>query len=307
MTLANGPGFGHGKIILMGEHAVVYGYEALAASISTGVTIRTLPSPDGMAVRIDDWQLAVQCDNSDHPVVRAALCVAEHLDFDMHQVMLDGKANLPAGAGLGSSAAMAVAMAKAMAPTVSNERICVAANAAEQIFHDNPSGVDVALACHGGAGIFCKQAGFTPLALPSFRIAIGMTGQSRNTKTMVQQVAAQVDHNPQDARLQNLQELTMLAHAAWGQSKWSALGQLCNQGQRVLTELTVSTSAIDALCATAINAGAWGAKLTGAGGGGSVIAIAENPDEVVKAWRSHGFGGFVTTIAGGARQDKPHE
>jgi mevalonate kinase len=115
---------------------------------------------------------------------------------------------------------------------------------------------------------------------------------------MVQTVAAATAGSRDDNRLVELGAIAEQGLLAWQQSNIVQLGSHMNRAQQLLAELGVSTTRIAQLCATAERAGALGCKLTGAGGGGSVIAIADDIDGVVEAWKHHGIDGFVATIAG---------
>lgn len=315
---ATSTGGGHGKLIVLGEHAVVYGHPALAAALSCGVTFTASRIDASIAnaagdlaagrTEIADWQLMVPA-HADHPVAMARrhLCASLGIAPSLERsLLLCGTATVPAGAGLGSSAAMAVAMARAISAhcgiSASADQICAAANAAERIFHDTPSGVDVALAYYGGVGEFRRGTGLVALQLPSLRVAVGVTGQQRNTKTMVQIVATATASCADDSRLVELGQLASDGREAWAQRNWHRLGHYCNRAQTLLAALGVSTERIELLCTNARAAGATGVKLTGAGGGGSVIAVGDDVDAVVAGWRAIGVHAFVASIGGSASE-----
>jgi mevalonate kinase len=295
---------GYGKIILLGEHAVVYGYPALAAALDRGVTMAPVPTPAGGPLRLDlrAWDVAVTADD-DHPVARSLAAIADALDAGRPPLSLIGDAQVPHGAGLGSSAALAVAIARAVLTYLKQPldvaTLTRAAGASETLVHGRPSGVDVALAIAGGTGVFRRSTGLAPLGgVPALRILVGPSGAPRSTAAMVARVAEVTGSQRDDPRLRELGALTDSATAALLAADHPTLGGAMNRAHTLLADLGVSTAQLDALCDCAREAGAYGAKLTGAGGGGAVIAIAPRDREaaVLAAWKQAGVGGFVATV-----------
>jgi mevalonate kinase len=298
---------GFGKIILLGEHAVVYGYPALAAALDRGVTMAPVPTPAGGSLRLDlrAWNVAVAAAD-DHPVARSLAAIADALDAGRPPMSLVGDAQLPPGAGLGSSAALAVAVARAFLVYLKRPldvaTVTRVADASETLVHGRPSGVDVALAIHGGVGVFRRASGLAPLAsVPPLRVLVGPSGASRSTGAMVERVAEAVAGKADDARLRELGALTDAGTLNLLAGDGAALGAAMNRAHTLLADLGVSTPQLDALCQAARQAGATGAKLTGAGGGGAVIAIAPPGREaaVLAAWKLAGVDGFVATVRSG--------
>jgi mevalonate kinase len=304
---------GWGKIILLGEHAVVYGYPALAAALDRGVAVSPVPTPAGGPLRVDipSWEMRVAAprflDAADpdetHPAARGLAAIADALDLGRPSVSLVGDAQIPAGAGLGSSAALAVAIARALARwaklSLDAATLAAAANASETVFHGKPSGIDVALAVAGGIGVYRKSSGLR--ALPNagqVRVLVGPSGQPRTTKAMVERVAEATGGKPEDARLRELAGLTDTGTTALLGKDFAILGEAMDRAHAILGELGVSTPLLDELCDAARECGAHGAKLTGAGGGGAVIALAprDRESEVLAAWRQRGVSGFVATV-----------
>jgi len=301
---------GWGKIILLGEHAVVYGYPALAAALDRGVEVAPVPTPAGGPLRLDipAWDIAVTAGRApEHPRIgRALAAIADELEIGFPAVSLVGDAQIPAGAGLGASAAMAVAATRALLAHAGRKAdarvVTAAASASETILHGRPSGVDVALAIAGGLGVFRRSGGLRPLATRSLRVLVGPSGEPRETSAMVERVAEATGGRLDDARLSELGRLTDLGTTALLAADLAGLGDAMNRAHAVLGELGVSTPRLDALCEAARAAGAHGAKLTGAGGGGAVIAVAPRDREpaILAAWRGAGVSGFVATVGGGA-------
>jgi mevalonate kinase len=301
-------GVGFGKIILLGEHAVVYGYPALAAALDRGIAIAPVSAPAGSPLRLAlrAWDVDVAADD-DHPVARSLAAVADALGAGRPALSLIGDARLPPGAGLGSSAALGVAIARALLDHLGVPHdaatILRAAGASESLVHGRPSGVDVALAFAGGLGVFRRATGLTMLHdAPRLRVLVGPSRGPRSTATMIDRVAAATRSQADDRRLRELGELTDAATAALRADEPAALGAAMTRAHGLLAELGVSTPRLDALCDAARAAGAYGGKLTGAGGGGAVIAIAplDREDAVMAAWRRAGVDGFVATIGGAA-------
>ena len=295
---------GYGKIILLGEHAVVYGYPALAAALDRGVTIAPVATPAGGPLRLElrVWNVAVAA-GDDHPVARSLAAVADALGACRPPLSLIGDAQIPPGAGLGSSAALAVAVARAVLTHLQRPpdaaALTRAAGASEALVHGRPSGVDVALAIAGGVGVFRRSSGLLPLTgVPPLRVVVGPSGAPRSTAAMIDRVAEATGGRADDARLRELGALTDTATAALRAGDRAALGAAMNRAHGLLADLGVSTPALDALCEAARAAGATGAKLTGAGGGGAVIAVAPPGREpaILAAWKQAGVDGFVATV-----------
>jgi mevalonate kinase len=291
---------GWGKVILLGEHAVVYGHPALAAALDRGVSARVRPA-DRLRLSIPAWDLDVAA-GDDHPVAVALAAIAAAVGAEGAAVAIDADAAIPPAAGLGSSAALAVALARALGGHVAgrpldDDRVAEVADAAERCFHRRPSGVDVALATRGGLGVFRRGAGLTPLAAPPVTVAIGCSGEPRSTAAMVERVAASCRGDAGDPRLVELGAAATQGAEHVVAGDLHRLGPLLTAAHRTLATFGISTPALDGLVDDALAAGALGAKLTGAGGGGAVIALAPGREaDVLAAWQRRGVAGFVATL-----------
>jgi mevalonate kinase len=301
-----GAGFGHGKVILLGEHAVVYGHPALAAGISSGIQASARPAAVAGQSRlvVPSWSLdACAGDGSQVGRALAALLgrlgISGGLDFAL-------EADIPAAAGLGSSAAVAVAVARAAAEATGHrgdEQTLLAAVAeAEAVFHGAPSGIDAAAASRGGVGRFSRDEGWRPVrVLQPMTLCVGISGKTRETVTQVAAVSRLREREPLAAKVLGLfAPLVDSGERALALGDIDGLGRLFDIAHGLLASLRVSSPELDALVHLARAAGAIGAKLTGAGGGGAVIALAPGHErDVLSRWREHGFGGFLTEL----RQD----
>jgi mevalonate kinase len=306
--------FAPGKVILLGEHAVVYGQPALAGALSSGVTVTTCPGQGRL--RVAAWKVDIdRHDPSPLGQAFAALMTrlgpassASSASFDRErpelEVDLDVEFQVPTSAGLGSSAALAVALCRALARARRQElgtaAILDAAMAAETVFHGKPSGIDAAVAVHGGFGRFTRAAGWMPTrAARPVPLVVGHTGRQRDTKGRVARVAELASERPaeMETHFRAIGALVEQGIAAVLTGDFAALGTAMNENARHLEVLEVSCPEIEKMCTLAREAGALGAKLTGGGGGGCVLALAPGHEEAVQAaWSRAGFTSFVTEV-----------
>jgi mevalonate kinase len=293
-----------GKVILLGEHAVVYGVPAIAVGIADRVVARVSESRTGKTgLEIDG--VAAELSDADATQLQAALKAVASACGVTAPAHVSLSVRLPVRAGLGSSAAMAVAVTRALllweGAAATPERVAEAAAAWERVFHGNPSGIDVAAASMGGVLRFARDEGARrlPLGAP-LPLCIGLSGSRPSTRAMVERVARFAGRKGGlgEQIFAEIGELVRSAEAALAQGDLRTLGKLMDLNHTMLSSLTVSTDALDTMCETARAAGALGAKLTGAGGGGCVIALApEREPLVIDAWQRRGFDGFSVKVA----------
>jgi mevalonate kinase len=294
-------GFGHGKIILLGEHTVMYGHPAIAAGLPIGVHARVRPGRGH--VHGAGWQLdATMGDGSD--VGTALRDLTQTLGADPAALDISLETEIPARAGLGSSAAMAVAVARAIAARVGaggdEAAIQAAVAAAETVFHGTPSGVDAAAASHGGVGVFSKGQGWSPAVMRQpIKLCIGLSGRPRRTADLVHGLGLLARRTPSvRAGIDLLGEISRAGLDALALGDIDSLGRLFDLAHGLLGGLRLSTLELEKLVHGARAAGALGAKLTGAGGGGAVIALApSHRHDVIDRWKADGFEGLTATLA----------
>jgi mevalonate kinase len=306
-----GIGYAGGKTIVLGEHSVVYGGPAIAAGIDRGARARATAIDEGPSrLFIRAWGLCVRENDDDNDLARAfrALLGVARAQGCVHgDCEVEVEASLPPGGGLGCSAAIGVAIARSLDPRAPESAVLDWTMAWEQVFHGNPSGIDAALSARGGCFVFRKGAPLEPVRLRGpLYLCIGNTGATSSTKSMVDAVARLRERKPElvDQTFEAIRVLVSNARLAIEAGDRTALGRLMDLNQMLLSGLFVSTSEIERMCAVARDAGALGAKLTGAGGGGSVIALAPTltaSDVILAAWKSDGFDGFLASVAPDAR------
>ncbi|WP_437683633.1 mevalonate kinase [Sorangium sp. So ce131] len=340
-------GTASGKIILLGEHAVVYGAPAIAAGLAergararatraSGASALWLggrmhaASPGGSGASDAAKEPATSSGPNGDGVARAFAALLEAL-LGAGPVHVEAESDLPPGGGLGSSAALGVAIARAItalaplgppaepppaeaagaAGAGPAARVRAAAAAWEAVFHHGrASGIDLMAAATSGCFRFTRAEGATLLpARDDLWLCVGSTGTSHDTGAMIELVARHFQRKPDLAErsIAGITSLVNNAALAIEAGDATGLGRLMDLNHMILAGMFVSNEAIEALCRLAREAGALGAKLTGAGGGGSVIALLPPPppgggrapeaaERVLAAWRGAGYSGFVTRI-----------
>lgn len=290
------------KVILFGEHAVVHGRHAIAAALDRGATASASPMEGASRLSMQPWGRVTTVDGDDE-VARAFASVLDAVGGS-DSVDVSVEVAVPGGAGLGCSAAIAVAIARAVAEargvTLTDDAAASCANAWERVFHGNPSGVDVAVAAHGGVIKFQRGAEARPVTPGGvMELAVVSTGEPSSTKPMVEAVARQLARRPQvvERTFDGIDTLALKGAQAIEAGRWYEVGQMMDLNHALLSSLLVSTEKLEEVCRLAREAGAMGAKLTGGGGGGCAIALAPGKtSEVLAAWQAAGYEGFVAHI-----------
>lgn len=285
-----------GKVILLGEHVVVHGQPAIVAGLDRGVSVEIAP----------DSPVA-----HDDPRVSEALRLAARLlDVSPEGLGLRIDGDLPIGMGLGSSAALAVAMLRALARgagrELSLEEIAAHAHEIEKLFHGTPSGVDSTAAAHGGLLWF--EAGPPPRherlhVRDGLPLVVVLSRTAHATSTTVGSLRVRAAAAPEVYRpvFAAVGELVRAARQALEHGERKRLGELMTMNHGLLRACGVSTPELDAIVEAALTAGACGAKLTGAGGGGAVIALPSGPAEpLAAALAEAGYDCFAVHLGAGA-------
>lgn len=303
-----GRGRASGKVILFGEHAVVHGISAIAAGIDRGAVAQCeRASADFISI------------NGHSAKADELLLLALHearADLGVGPARVELRLELPPGAGLGASAALGVATVRALGdlyerPT-DDRKVFFAAQAWERVFHGNPSGVDVAAAQSGRPIRFSRASDPDPLLMNrALRLVVAQAGPPASTKEMVASVARQKERNPEQFKrtLDAIAALVENATLLLKSGDLGAVGKLMDLNHMLLASWMLSTEELENACRRAREQGALGAKLTGSGGGGCVIALAgesghpeaeERARAILDSWRQAELPCFSTEIRGAA-------
>jgi mevalonate kinase len=283
--------FGHGKVILLGEHSVVHDRPALALSVERGSEVTFSPvaaAADRTRLHIEPWQVDVDtghATNVEREPLQQALRIARAFYPDRLELQLHATMRLPSGAGMGSSAALGVAVLRALDQarglTRPDQEIYQRSLDWERVFHGNPSGVDNAMATYGGMALFKRGEPLTRVVpRQPVSLVVAYSGVSSSTKLMVDSVADQLAREPKrmNEAFDEIADLVLRGKRALEQGELHNLGQLMTMNHQLLRSMKLSTDALEEMIAAALAAGSLGAKVTGAGGGGCMVALVDTAE-----------------------------
>ena len=282
-----------GKVILLGEHGVVYGRHALALPIPNAVKV-TVTRAGGLSHDLPD----------------------EFVDVLLNELGIDDKgwhisidSRLPFGKGLGSSAAIAVAIARAFDNALKlgldDERVNEIAFASEKLAHGTPSGVDNTLSTFAKPMLF-HNAGrlrFESLDInTSPPLVIAWGDETGRTSEQVARVRERRERSEAhfDSLFDEMGKLSRQGAELLQAAKWQELGALMNICHGLLNAIGVSTPGLERMVTLARQSGAAGAKLTGAGGGGSIVALCPGKVDAVETALQRA--GYQTLLLTGKRE-----
>jgi mevalonate kinase len=280
-----------GKIILFGEHAVVYGYPAIAAPV-TQVKAKVIISANPLAV---PGKINLQAPNigldadldelaSDHPLVTAIQAVAQFLGVRrLPACSIRITSSIPVAAGMGSGAAVSIALIRALSAflgkPLDHENVSSLAFQVEKLYHGTPSGIDNTVITYEQPVYFVRGHPILNLNVSkSFTVVIGDTGISCPTAVTVGDLADawRSDPEPIKQAFDQIARITDAARQAIESGNPTELGPLMSANHQRLQTLGVSSPELDRLVEAARSAGASGAKLSGGGRGGNMIALVES-------------------------------
>lgn len=284
-------GKAHGKIILIGEHAVVHNEPAIAipfTSATVEVAIEKIPGESTMDSIYHYGKL------SDAPkqiknLITTFEEVCQYFNVSTNHFHMTIRSSIPAERGMGSSAAVATAVVRALFnffnAELTDDLLHRFVSISEKIAHGNPSGLDAKVVSSDEAIYFVKEKRAEPfeIDLPAY-LVVADTGDEGETLGAVSAVGKLVA-DPTSNGLKLVQELGLLTktvYATIGRKDLHHLGNILDQAQDKLKQLTVSNDKLDRLVEAAKKSGALGAKLTGGGRGGCMIALVDTTEKAQK-------------------------
>lgn len=278
-------GIAPSKLILVGEHAVVHGQPAIAIPfplIGVKATITSIPGE----VFLNSTLYKGTMDKAPE-FLKGIVSTIKHtlvmLDIPSKDLSIKVESSIPTGKGLGSSAAVAIAIIKSLFAysdrAYTDEEVLFLANIAETHAHGSPSGIDP-LTVNSKNPVWYKKG--TPIEYikpdSEFHFVVADSGREADTKTAVGTVTELMKSAPDkiQATMSRLGDITHQVRDALETSSKQVLGYLLTEAQKELVTLGVSDGGLNKLIQLAMDEGALGAKLTGAGNGGCIIALAKN-------------------------------
>jgi mevalonate kinase len=296
MMAASAPG----KLILFGEHAVVFGEPALSTAIVLRAEVYARPHKEWLA---DGASL-------DEPRYRYVKACVRKTKVE-GPLWIEIRSMVPSGAGLGSSAAVTVATLGALHGSTGPLDPRTIAREAFEVEHEvqgRASPIDTSTASAGGGILVLREPQDGLLwsierdsrrwflhrtALPLLDFVIGNTGISAETGPLVAKVKERVDRDPRAAdAVREIGVITLDGLRALQRKDLVAAGRLMDRDHALLTQLGVGHPALDRLVEAA-RPSSYGAKLTGAGGGGSMLALTDRPEPTAAAIRAAGGKAFI--------------
>jgi len=310
-----GEGIGFGKAILFNEHFVVYGIPSIVSAVGK-YTVAKVEPYDKKELKLEDLRKATpnykedklkQQDGSLDRILKKM-----NVDVSKKGLKITLEGNLYCASGIGASAASCVAIARALSSyfdmNLSDDEINDIAYEGEMGYHGTPSGVDNTASTFGGLIWF--QKGKTNviekiIMQNPVEIVIGNTGKVANTVAAVAGVRERKEKNPEKYKeiFDRAENITYLAKDALQTGDFKEVGKLMNENHKLLQHIEVSSRELDFLVSVARDQGAFGAKLTGGGLGGNMIALTPGRDlqeDVANAIEKEGFQ-TVKTVIGASR------
>ena len=303
-SIASAPG----KVILFGEHFVVYGVKAILCSINKRVTVTAEKTSERKIsinskigkLDLDPNKLISEINSPLKPFYYLANKAIENKDTGIH-IQIDSE--IPLGAGLGSSSACCVAGAAAIFKlfgNISREEVLKRAIEAERTIFENTSGADCTVCTYGGIMEYDKNKGFKKIEHePNFQLVIINSNMEHSTQSMVYKVKEFENKNKEEfLRLSNLEsELVEDVLKLVKENKVQEIGLKMNQNQEYLENIGISNNELVKMVKIGQES-SFGAKITGSGGGGCIFALTNesNLQNILKKFKDNDYECFSTKI-----------
>ena len=297
--------FAPGKIIFFGEHSAVYGYPALAASIDKGVYVTIEKSEKcGLSSEWNNfefkWADVLKSDlkndrfNFYYSVLKRFV---EKNKIQMPNISISIKSELPKGCGASSAtfAAMTLALHKMFGMEISKDELFEYVSRADELCHKRASGIDAETVVYQGY-ILHKKDGFSKLKAPELKIIVADSGVKSTTEAQVKKIEKLKGSKRFGEIVAEIGRITNEGIASLENSDIKKVGGLMNENHKLLRELGVSCGELDRIVEIALENGAYGAKLTGAGGGGAAIILGGDLEKIQEALKKNNFDSFVAEI-----------
>jgi len=281
-----------GKVILCGEHAVVYDEPAIAVPFSAvRATVTAIPKAPGAGLIIHARNLGKSFRIRPSDVMSDAAAVHNGLRFatisavracggHLPDLRLDLHSTIPIGGGLGSGAAVSTAVIRAICGVLNHplgeEPLNALVYAVEKLYHGTPSGVDNTVIVYERPVYFVRSQQPAPIIVGApLTLIVADSGYPGSTRETVARVRNQLAGDPNRVQplIAQIGSIVRAARDALAAGDLIRLGTLLSENHMLLRSIGVSTTGLDRLVLAAGKAGAYGAKLSGGGGGGNIIAL----------------------------------
>ena len=290
-----------GKVILLGEHSVVYGRHAIAVPVPLNIRVKIEEADEGVLLMIPSWGVEYHLDKKPEErqsFEKPAALILEKMKLSNVGMKIEVFSDIPRGMGLGGSAVLAVSIIKALnhhyKMGLSEQEINEMAYESEKIAHGSPSGIDNTIATYGYPLIYRKGENTLKERLQikePLDLVLAFSKSEGLTAKTVAHVRKQWKNNQEmyEGVFDDIDAIVLKGIQAIQNNDLKQLGELMNFNQGLLNTLQVSTPELERMIHVARDAGAFGAKLTGGGGGGAMIAVSDNPEEIIEAFDNEGF------------------
>jgi mevalonate kinase len=303
-----------GKVILLGEHAVVYGFPAIAMAISIRSTCNIESIDQGIKLYLNDYNLVLNFSNLSQfqeeipdKFKQFSLILGilkKEYNIDVKNIKITLNSEILPGSGLGSSASIAAALITALNAfynlKLKNDTISDLAFKMEEITHGTPSGIDNTVCTHGNILFFRKGKIHYVNVSTDFSLLITYSHMEHNTKRAVLNIKKLTEEHPSliNEIFKKIGLYTEKAEKLLLDGNLRELGNIMNKNQNLLEQLHLSNDPISEIVNTAMNNGAYGSKITGAGLGGCVITLANDEElsQISILLQKKGYRSFIAKL-----------